>query len=170
MLATSLDLEIRSLAQLYRDRADAENGFDELKNQWGWGGFTTRDLTRCRHMARLVALIYNWWSLFVRLADPDHHREAITSRPLLLHGVARQTHHAGQTRLTVTSHHGRRKTVMAALRRIAGFFRSLTQTAEQLSAGDRWRRILAEALRKYLHGREPGRQPWLPPPRAATTC
>jgi hypothetical protein len=21
-------------------RADAENGFDELKNQWGWGGFT----------------------------------------------------------------------------------------------------------------------------------
>ncbi len=169
VLATSLDLEIRSLAQLYRDRADAENGFDELKNQWGWGGFTTRDLTRCRHMARLVALIYNWWSLFVRLADPDHHREAITSRPLLLHGVARQTHHAGQTRLTVTSHHGRRKTVMAALRRIAGFFRSLTQTAEQLSAGDRWRRILAEALRKYLHGREPGRQPWLPPPRTAPT-
>ncbi len=170
VLATSLDLEIRSLARLYRDRADAENGFDELKNQWGWGGFTTRDLTRCRHMARLVALICNWWSLFVRLADPDHHREAITSRPLLLHGVARQTHHAGQTRLTVTSHHGRRKTVMAALRRIAGFFRSLTQTAEQLSAGDRWRRILAEALRKYLHGREPGRQPWLPPPRAATAC
>jgi hypothetical protein len=30
-----------------------------------------------------VALIYNWWSLFVRLADPEHHREAITSRPLL---------------------------------------------------------------------------------------
>ena len=170
VLATSLDLEIRSLAQLYRDRADAENGFDELKNQWGWGGFTTRDLTRCRHMARLIALIYNWWSLFVRLADPDHHREAITSRPLLLHGVARQTHHAGQTRLTVTSHHGRRKAVMAALRRIAGFFRSLTQSAEQLSAGDRWRRILAEALRKYLHGREPGRQPWLPPPRAAPAC
>ena len=30
-----------SLGQLYRDRADAENTFDELKNQWGWGGFTT---------------------------------------------------------------------------------------------------------------------------------
>ena len=25
------------------------------------------------------ALIYNWRSLFVRLADPEHHREAITS-------------------------------------------------------------------------------------------
>ena len=170
VLATSLDLEVRSLAQLYRDRADAENGFDELKNQWGWGGFTTRDLKRCRHMARLIALIYNWWSLFVRLADPDRHREAITSRPLLLHGVARQTHHAGQTRLTVTSHHARREAVAAALRRIAGFFQSLARSAEQLTAEDRWRRILAEALKKYLHGREPGRQPWLPPPRAAPAC
>ena len=136
VLATSLDLEVRSVAQLYRDRADAENGFDELKNQWGWGGFTTRDLTRCRHMARLIALIYNWWSLFVRLADPDRHREAITSWPLLLHGVARQTRHGGQTRLTVTSHHGRREAVAAALRRIAGFFRVLAQSAEQLSAED----------------------------------
>jgi hypothetical protein len=38
-------------------------------------------------MARIVALIFNWWNLFVRLADPDHHREAITSRPLLLHAI-----------------------------------------------------------------------------------
>ena len=166
VLATSLDLEVRSIAQLYRDRADAENGFDELKNQWGWGGFTTRDLKRCRHMARLIALIYNWWSLFVRLADPDHHREAITTRPLLLHGIARQTHHAGQTRLTVTSSHGRRRAVVAALRRITGFFRSLMRSAEQLSTEDRWHRILAEALKKYLGGRRSGRQPWLPPPRA----
>ena len=36
-------------------------------------------------------LTYNWWSLFVRLADPDHRREAITSRPLPLHGIARRT-------------------------------------------------------------------------------
>src|ERR1700761_2349415 len=60
-----------------------ENSFDELKNHWGWGGFTTHDLVRCRMMARIVALVFNWWNLFVRLADPDHHREAITSRPLL---------------------------------------------------------------------------------------
>ena len=162
VLATSLDLEVLSIAQLYRDRADAENGFDELKNQWGWGGFTTRDLKRCQHMARLIALIYNWWTLFVRLADPDHHREAITSRPLLLHGIGRQTHHAGQTRLTVTSSHGRRGAVVAALRRITGFFRTLMRSAE-----DRWRRILAEALKKYLGRRRSGRQPWLPPPQAA---
>ncbi|HEX5880864.1 MAG TPA: transposase, partial [Actinomycetota bacterium] len=125
VLVTSLDLEVRSLAQLYRDRADSENLFDELKNQWGWAGFTTRDLDRSQHMARLIALVYNWWTLFVRLADPDHHREAITSRPLLLHGVARQTRHAGQTRLTVTSSHGRRDRVVQALRAIAAFFADL---------------------------------------------
>jgi len=33
-LVTSLDREILTLGQLYRDRADCENGFDELKNQW----------------------------------------------------------------------------------------------------------------------------------------
>ena len=47
-LYDSLSHEILTLAQLYRDRGDAENPFDELKNHWGWGGFTTRDLKRCR--------------------------------------------------------------------------------------------------------------------------
>jgi hypothetical protein len=80
VLVTSVDLEIRALAQLYRDRADSENPFDELKNQWGWAGFTTSDLTRCQIMARLIALVYNWWTLYVRLSDPDHHHEALTTR------------------------------------------------------------------------------------------
>src|SRR6476620_8021437 len=83
-------------SKLYRDRGDCENSFDELKNHWGWGGFTTHDLTRCRTMARIVALIFNWWNLFVRLAEPDHHREAITSRPLLLQAIGRRTNHAGR--------------------------------------------------------------------------
>ena len=37
VLVSNLDHEILSLGQLYRDRADAENAFDELKNQWGVG-------------------------------------------------------------------------------------------------------------------------------------
>src|SRR5215510_2013667 len=48
VLVTDLKHELLTIAQLYRDRADAENTFDELKNQWGWGGFTTQDLARCR--------------------------------------------------------------------------------------------------------------------------
>jgi hypothetical protein len=57
----------RSVSSI-RDRGDGENVFDEMKNQWGWGGFTTHDLARCRLAARLIALIYNWWNIFVRLA------------------------------------------------------------------------------------------------------
>ena len=69
-MVTSLDAHILPLAQLYRDRADCDNHFDELKNQWGRGGYTTHDLKRCRLIIRMVALIYNLWSLFVRLAPP----------------------------------------------------------------------------------------------------
>ena len=120
-LVTSLDAEILSLGQLYRDRGDAENDFDELKNQWGWGGFTTQDLKRCRLMARFVALVFNWWTLFVRLADPNHHREAITSRPLLLSAIGRRTTHAGQTTIRVGSTHGKHAWVRSALTRIGLF-------------------------------------------------
>jgi hypothetical protein len=79
-----------------------ENGFDELKNQWGWGGYTTHDIERCNLPARAVALIYNWWSWYVRLAHPKTRLEAITCRPLLLSGVARLTSHADQSRLLLT--------------------------------------------------------------------
>jgi hypothetical protein len=41
VLVTSLSEEVLGVAQLYRDRAEAENAFDELKNQWGWTGFAT---------------------------------------------------------------------------------------------------------------------------------
>ena len=153
-LVTSLDHEILTLGQLYRDRADCENAFDELKNQWGWGGFTTQDLTRCRLLASTVALIYNWWSLFVRLADPGHHREAITTRPLLLSAIARQTQHAGQTTLTISSTHAARDKARDAYRRIAGFLAGLRKSAEQLDPLGKWYRILSEALRHFLKGRQ----------------
>jgi hypothetical protein len=153
-LVTSLDNEILTLGQLYRDRADAENVFDELKNQWGWGGFTTRDLARCRLLAGTVALVYNWWSLFARLADPEHHREAITARPLLLSAIARRTQHAGQVTLTISSTHGMRDKARAAYVRIAGFLARLRENAEQLDPLEKWYRILSEALRHFLKGRQ----------------
>jgi hypothetical protein len=43
-LVTNLEDSIATIAQHYRDRADCENNFDELKNQWGWCGYTTKDL------------------------------------------------------------------------------------------------------------------------------
>ena len=159
VLVTSLTAEVLTIGQLYRDRGDSENNCDALKNQWGWGGYTTHDLTRCRIMARIVALAANWWNLFVRLADPDHHREAITSRPLLLEAIGRQTNHAGRTTVTITSTHGQRHRARRALTRIAAFFAELRATAEQLTDLDRWCRILSRALVKYLKGRQ------LDPPR-----
>ena len=154
VLVTSLPSDILTVAQLYRDRADAENPFDELKNHWGWGGFTTRDIKRCRLMARLTALVYNWWSLFVRLADPHQHSEAITSRPLLLHAPARLTRHGGQTRITISHPHAEAAWVESVCREIAAFFKTLRQTAEQLTPLQRWYRVLSRALVKYLNGRE----------------
>ena len=154
VLVTSLTDEILTLGQLYRDRASCENAFDELKNQWGWGGFMTQDLARCRFLAGIVALIYNWWSLFVRLADPDHHREAITTRPLLLSAIAQRSQHAGQVKLTISSMHGARDAARRAYLRIAGFLERLRKSAEQLDPLQRWYRILSEALRHFLHGRQ----------------
>lgn len=153
VLATTLKDEVLAIAQHYRDRADAENNFDELKNQWGWGGYTTKDLKRCGFMARIVALIYNWWSLFVRLAHPDKHLEAITSRPLLLHAVAKQTRHQSQTTVTITSTHAKTEKIQNTLNQIASFLRRLRETAEQLTQADRWRLILSRAFVKLLGGR-----------------
>lgn len=164
-LVTSSEAEIITLGQLYRDRGDCENAFDELKNQWGWGGFTTHDLARCRLMARIVALAYNWWTLFGRLADPDRHREAITSRPLMMHAIARRTEHAGCTTLTITSTHGDHAEVRRAYRRIAAFFDGLRSTAEQLSPLQRLYRILSEAMKKFLRGRQ-----LRPPPFSLTAA
>ena len=154
VLITSLGYEILTIAQLYRDRGDAENPFDELKNHWGWGGFTTQDLKRCRLMARITALTYNWWSLFVRLANPHQHTEAITSRPLLLHAPARLTRHGGQTRITITHPHAEAPWVERVCREIAAFFKTLRQTAEQFNPLLRWYRVLSRVLVRYLHGRE----------------
>lgn len=154
VLVTSLQDEVVTIAQHYRDRADSENVFDELKNQWGWGGFTTQDLSRCRLVARAVGLIYNWWNLFVRLADPNKHLEAITSRPLLLNAIGKQTTHAGQTFIKITSTHGRTETVRWFLGRITTFFKSLKTDAEQLTGEQRWYRILSKAVEKYLQGRQ----------------
>jgi len=53
VMVTDVADPIEAIGQLYRDRADCENGFDELKNQWGMSGFTTQDINRCQTTARV---------------------------------------------------------------------------------------------------------------------
>ena len=47
----------------YRDRRDAKNSLDELKNQWGWGDYTSRQLVPRHFMGNLIVLFYNGWNL-----------------------------------------------------------------------------------------------------------
>ncbi len=141
VLVTNTDYEVLSLGQLYRDRADAENAFDELKNQWGWGSFTTHDLHRCQLAARAVALIYNWWSLFVRLANPEARLEAMTSRPWLMSSVGRRTEHAGQTTITLTGQHAYFDKARQVLMRVSSQLQTwMSEAAEQFNAPSVWLR------------------------------
>jgi len=66
VLASTIHYGVDALVCLYRERGGPENPFDELKNQWGWAGFTTQDIDQWQVTARLVAQIYNWWSLYAR--------------------------------------------------------------------------------------------------------
>ena len=168
VLVTPLEDDLLAIAQLYRDRAEAENVFDELKNQWGWTGFTTHDHQRCQIMARITALIYNWWSLFTRLAIPNRHTEATTSRPLLLHGIARQTRHGNQTTVTITSNHAKAPAVRQALEAVSTLLQRLAQTAERLSLQQRWRQLLRFIFRDWLKTQAP--EPYFSPLTMLPNC
>ena len=142
VLVTDVAYPIESIAALYRDRADCENGFDELKNQWGLSGFTTQDINRCQTTARACALVYNWWSWYCRAAYPGARLEAITSRPLLLAAVGKSASHAGQTTLYLTPLHGRASTIKALIANVHAALQHVRRAAEQLGALDRWGAML----------------------------
>jgi Transposase DDE domain len=166
VLVTDLSHELFTIAQLYRDRGDAENTFDELKNQWGWGGFTTQDLARCRLSALAVALVYNWWSLFVRLGNPKARLEAITSRPFLLSSVARQTTHGGAQHLTITSQHAEADKAKSLLSGIHALINRFKSAAEQLKTKTVWQ-LVCEHIITTVARYKPKIQLLLAPPTPA---
>jgi len=149
VLITDLKSDLVSIFHHYRDRADCENNFDEMKNQWGWGGYTTKNMKSCQLMARMVALVYNWWNLFVRLALPDKHHEAITSRPLLLSSVGRLIEHGRQKKMIITSTHGDIRKIQRAYHRLLDFFNRLKSSAPQLNPNQCWQRILNKIIEEF---------------------
>ena len=108
-----------------------QNVFDELKNQWGFAGFCSQKAVVSQSSARMLLLVYNLWSLFVRvLKNQGSHTEAIKSRYELLLIPAK----------LVLS--GRRKIIKLAVGgKLASFLRQayqrleewLSRTAPQLS-------------------------------------
>lgn len=82
---TGEEADAAQIILLYRKRADAENVFDELKNQWGFAGFCSSKAVVSESAARLLLMIYNLWAMFVRVTqNRSGHTEAVTSRHELL--------------------------------------------------------------------------------------
>lgn len=154
VLVTNLDDPILSIAQLYRDRGDCENVIDELKNHWGWSGFTTADLKRTQIMARMITQVYNWWTIFCRLGIPHKHTEAITSRSLFFRSIGRLVLKNGQRRIRLSSINSQASRIQEIMGTVSRFLETIRSTAAQLTAEQRWTRILNRAFVKFLHKKE----------------
>ena len=105
-------------------KGSSENIFDEMKNQWGWSGFTAHSLKQTALFAGMAVIAANLWNVFTRLGDDGTHHEAVTSRPLLQSCIARLSRHARQgivTIYTATSERAREtyRAISAFLSRIS---------------------------------------------------
>lgn len=137
---------------VYRQRPDSENTHDEFKNQWCWTGFTTHDLKRCRIMARMTALVANWWNIFCRLAEPTEHKEAITSKPQWLENLGRLTYGGRQRTIKICCKHSAAETIRVQFNHIANVLQRIRASATQLTADRRWALILSVAFVVFLKG------------------
>ena len=150
VLVCNAHYELQNIGQLYRDRADCENGFDEIKNQWGWGGYSTHDIERCALSARAVALVYNWWSWYVRLAHPKTRLEAITSRPKLLSAVGRMTSHGGQHKILLTITHEAAAQIKRLIINVRAGLSHIRATAPQLDKPRCWLTLVRYIVERIL--------------------
>ena len=153
LVTNDLELDPVALTQLYRDRGDCENNFDEYKNQWGWCGFVTQKIKPTQAMARLIAIVANWWNVFCRLAEGDRHMEAVTSRPMLMGIVGRIVTSGRRRYMHLTSTHADAAGIRESLERIGAFLGAISATAPQLGFNRTWALILRVAFRKWLGGK-----------------
>ena len=77
----------------------------------------------------------------MRLYDGEHHREAITSRPALLSGVARLIRHGGQRTVKVSVQHEKSEVLCAAILQVSNTLGRFAAIAEQWSREQRWSRV-----------------------------
>ena len=119
------------VVDLYRQRADCENVFDELKNQWGFAGFCSRNARVTSLAAKLQLLVYNMWNLFMRLLEPGRHVEAAHSRRWFLFIAARLCKSSRQRELKLSVSDRRWSSLQSGYERVD---RWLNLTAPQLSA------------------------------------
>ncbi|MFZ1545709.1 MAG: transposase, partial [Candidatus Nitrotoga sp.] len=99
---------------------------------------------------------------------PQTRLEAITSRPMLLSGVARLTQHAGQSRLLLTLSHGAGARIKEMIANIRAGLDHVLANAPQLPTLDRWRALVRYIVNQITVARPQNPPPRrLPPPRLA---
>jgi len=151
-----------SFGQLYRDRGDSENIFDELKNQWGWAASSRRTLlvptgrAHDRVVLRLVEHLRS--SGRAGPAYGGHHQPATALACHRHAGAACETNNDHRSEFTREGASGRE-----GVSRCRHFLRGLAKNAEQLTGLQRWRRILARAFQVFLQGRQLRSPPRLAP-------
>ncbi len=146
----------------YNDRGDNENAYDELKNQWGWAGFSVENLQKSQLMAQIVALIYNWWSVFTKFVDQKVAREAITSRPMLLLHTASMSIHQSVKRITIHCGHSLKESIVEKLETAKILLSELSnRTAPQLNNNGIWPCIIDHILMNHqtIGARKPDKPP-----------
>ncbi len=96
------DVNAWQIIERYRQRADTETVFDELKHQWGLEGFCYRKRNATALAARLGLLFYNLWHSFLRLLEPDWHVESAGGRRWFLLIAARLVQSGRQKTLQIS--------------------------------------------------------------------
>ena len=89
-------------------------------------GWVYHSSTLTRIMAAIIALISNWWNVYSRLAIPEKHAEAITSRPLLLEAVGVMAKASRQRFVRLCSTHAAAEKITKVTQTISQFLTSLT--------------------------------------------
>lgn len=110
-------------------------------------------------MANLIALFHNWWNLYIRFCDEAHHREAITSRPALMQGVARQVQGSRQHTVKVSIVHEKKDIIEKLVEQTSRQLHQIKLITERWSADEKWSLLLTRLLRRWLGGK---RLPGLP--------
>lgn len=117
------------IVELYKQRADCENVFDELKNQWGFDGFCSKTSHVTEHAARMTLITYNLWNLFSRLMEPGKHIEARTGRRWFLIIASRMVETAREKMVKISIKDKWKEDLMQGYKRIYDW---LNSTAPQL--------------------------------------
>jgi hypothetical protein len=125
------------IQELYRKREDTENVFDELKNQWGFSGFCAKSRATTELAARLLLLVYNLWTLFVRFIVPQKPTETKRGRRWFLLIAARLVESGRQKELQASIKGGWADQSREGYTRITEWIRTTApQLKNQMSTSD----------------------------------